>query len=222
MPKDPADDQKPATRRRGRPVQMDPARRECVVLEAAAELLAECRPDEVTMTSIARRAGMSKRTIYGLYDSREELLGACLARMGGTLFRPLNPEERGATLEDRLRIILTMNSASTPPEVPLEMLRALIAEARSYPDLACGLSREGPGQVVRTLTCELSRAARAGEIALAEDDAEDAARLLFDMVMGNAIDCLLDPSRILRLPEERVARRDRAIDIFLNGLRPRD
>ena len=41
------------------------------------------------------------------------------------------------------------------------------------------------------------------------------------MVVGNAIPALLDPDRVLRNPEEQAARRDWALDIFLNGVRPR-
>ena len=48
-----------------------------------------------------------------------------------------------------------------------------------------------------------------------------AAELLVDMVVGNAIPALLDPDRVLRNPEEQAARRDWALDIFLNGVRPR-
>ena len=221
MPKDPANTEESRARRRGRPVQMDPAERESLVLEAAIGLMSDTRPDEVTMAAIAQRASMSKRTLYALYGSREELLGACLQQMGKSLFRPLRPDERDASLEDRLRILLTLNPSMENPQAPLEMLRAVIAEARSYPQLACSLGKNGPGQVVDLLCRELTAAAAAGDIALSTEDIPGAAELLLDMVMGNTIACLLDPDRMLRLPAERAARRDRAIAIFLNGVRPR-
>lgn len=222
MPNKPADCDTPATRRRGRPVQMDAAEREALVLDCAIALLSEHGPDDVTMSDIASHAGMSKRTLYSLYGSREELLGAGLKRMSERLFRPLEPEERGASLEERLRILLTLTPAADNPEVPLEMLRVVIAKARQHPEMGRSLSRKGPAHVVGLLANELAQAADAGEIAIAEKDIPAAAELLVDMVVGNTIACLLDRERILRRPEERAARRDQAIHIFLNGLRPRD
>ena len=224
MPENPAKsgtNDKESTRKRGRPVQMCPADREALVLDCAIELVSEKGHEDVTMADIAQRAGMSKRTLYAVYRSREELLGAGLARMSKTLFRPLRPDERDASLEERLRILLTLNPKRGSPDVAIEMLRAVIAEARNYPEMGRSLSRSGPGQVANLLCDELEYAAATGEIKLSTEEIPAAAELLVDMVVGNTIPCLLDPERILRLPEERAARRDRAIAIFLNGVRPR-
>ncbi|RYH07843.1 TetR/AcrR family transcriptional regulator [Tropicimonas sp. IMCC6043] len=210
------------TRKRGRPKQMCQAEREALVLDCAIELFSERGLENVTMADIARRAGMSKRTLYDLYRSREELLGAGLSRMSRTLFRPLRPDEREASLEERLRILLTLNPDKKSPAVVIEMLRTVIAAARSFPEMGRRLSNMGPGQVASLLREELEHAARAGEIDLASEEISAAADLLVDMVFGDTIPCLLDPNRILRSPEEKAARRDRAIAIFLNGVRPRD
>ena len=201
---------------------MCPVERETAVIDCAIALLSERGAEDVTMADIAKSAGMSKRTLYELFTSREELLGAGLARMGAKLFRPLRPDERDASLEERLRILLTLNPSWEPPEVVIKMLRAVIAEVPTYPDLGRRLSRTGPGQVVDLLVEELSRAAETGEIELRADEIVPTAELLVDMVVGNTIPCLLDPDRILSLPEEQAARRDRALAIFLNGVRPRN
>ncbi|ETA51750.2 TetR family transcriptional regulator (plasmid) [Ponticoccus alexandrii] len=202
-------------------MQMCQAARETLVLDSAIALLREHGPDAVTMAEIARRAGMSKRTLYTLYSSREELLGAGLERMSCTLFRALGPDDRAASLEDRLRILLTFNPKKEPPAVVIEMLRAVIAGARTYPEMGRSLSRSGPGQVAVLLRAELERAVAAGEVALDPAEVEGAAELLVDMVVGNAIPALLNPDHLPRDPEAQAARRDRAIRIFLNGVRPR-
>jgi AcrR family transcriptional regulator len=211
-----------STPKRGRPVQMDPAEREMQVLDCTIELLSERGLDDVTMADIAKRAGMSKRTLYALFRSREELIGAGLKRISATLFRPLRPDEFDASLEDRLRILLTFDPMRKTPTVPFEMLRVVISEARNFPEMAKALSEKGPGQVAVLLSEELARAAASGEIDIAPDEIPAVADLLVDMVLGNTIPCLLDPDRILRLYEESAVRRDRAIDIFLNGVRPRE
>lgn len=221
MTENPPDADEQGGRKRGRPVQMCPRKRETLVLDCAMELLSERVPDEVTMADIARRAGMSKRTLYTLYRSREELLGAGLARMSRTLFRPLRLEERDAPLEERLRILLTFNPRREPPGVVIEMLRTVIAEARCYPELSRTLSRSGPVHAASLVEDELARAVEAGEVALHPDEIAGAAEVLVDMVVGNAIPALLDPDRVPRNPDEQAARRDRAIDIFLHGVRPR-
>lgn len=221
MPNDPADSDAKTARRPGRPVQMEPEDREALVLDCAIALLSERGPDDVTMADIAKRAGMSKRTLYSLYRSREELLGAGLNRISKTLFRPLRPDEQSASLEERLRILLTFEPTVENPSVPFEMLRVVIAAARKFPEMGQKLSQKGPGQVAGLLCEELANAVEAGEIEIAAGEIPAYADLLVDMAVGNIIPCLLDPERILRLPEERAARRDRAIDIFLNGVRPR-
>lgn len=208
-------------RKRGRPVQMCPQKRETLVLDCAMDLLSERGPDDVTMADIAQRAGMSKRTLYTLYRSREELLGAGLARISRSLFRPLRLDERDAPLAERLRILLTFNPKREPPGVVYEMLRIIIAEARSYPELSRSLSRSGPVLAASLVRDELARAVEAGEIALDPEEIASASELLVDMVVGNAIPGLLDPDRIPRNSEEQAARRDRAIDIFLHGVCPR-
>lgn len=212
---------KPAMRKRGRPVQMQTAERESLVLTCAIELLSERGPEDVTMTDIAARAGMSKRTLYALYRSREELLGAGLKRFCKTLFRPLHPSEQNASLKDRLRILLTFDPDAEIGTVPFEMLRIVIASARTYPDMARDLAEQGPGQVIDLLCAELEKAAKTGEIDLPAKDIRTTAELLVDMVVGDLIPCLLDPARVRIMPEERAVRRDRAIEIFLNGVRPR-
>ncbi|MGR3496264.1 TetR/AcrR family transcriptional regulator C-terminal domain-containing protein [Citreimonas sp.] len=103
----------------------------------------------------------------------------------------------------------------------IEMLRTVIAEARCYPELSRTLSRSGPVHAASLVEDELARAVEAGEVALHPDEIAGAAEVLVDMVVGNAIPALLDPDRVPRNPDEQAARRDRAIDIFLHGVRPR-
>lgn len=137
------------------------------------------------------------------------------------MFRPLLPEERNNSLEERLGLLLTFDRKRERPEVVIEMLRAVICEARTYPELGRTLTASGPGLVVDLVRKELTLAADAGEIELAADAIPSAAQLLVDMVMGNTIHCLLDPDHILPQIEQHEARRDQAIGIFLNGVRPR-
>ena len=64
--------------RRGRPPVMEPETRRRRVLDAAAAIFAEHGYAEASIEEIARACGMSRKTIYGLYPSKEELLSALL------------------------------------------------------------------------------------------------------------------------------------------------
>ncbi|MCR8547888.1 TetR/AcrR family transcriptional regulator [Salipiger sp. P9] len=192
-----------------------------MVLDAAAELLATHRLEEVSMAAIARRAGMSKRTLYTVFSCREELLGASFARIGQTLFRRLTEVERQQPLAERLRTLLTLNHVPCFEETPLELLRAVVTEAPVFPGIARQLDTEGRGALIRYVGEELTAAAAEGEADLKGMRAEDAAELLVDMVIGDTLHRLLIPEDSCSTPAERDLRRDRAIALFLDGVRPR-
>lgn len=220
-PNEPLADPKSETRRRGRPVQMDQETREAVVLNAAAELLASHGLAEASVAAIARKAGMSKRTIYQMFDSREALLGACLARIGQSLFRPLSEEHRTSPLEDRLRVLLTFSEDHCLTDAPLELLRAVITEAPTYPQLARGILDTGHCALARFISAELRAGVATGELDLPVDQCDEAAEMLMDMAFGSILEKLLDPASMPHCAETKAARRDRAIALFLSGARPR-
>lgn len=208
-------------RRRGRPVQIDQSTRQDMVLDAVRELLCQCRLEDVSMAAIARRAGMSKRTLYTLFSSREELLGAAFARIGGTIFRPLDAGDRALPLPDRLRQLLTVNLSPEFEHAPLELMRAVIAEAPVYPGIAREFDANGRGALIRYISAELDAALAEGEVACHDMTPDEAAELLVDMVMGNALHALMTSGGEHVSPEQKAVRRDRSISIFLDGLRPR-
>ncbi len=210
-------------RRRGRPVQIDAQTREAMVLDAVGDLLGQCRLEDLSMAGIARKVGMSKRTLYAIFGSREELLGATFARIGRTIFRPLDPCDRDRPLCERLRKLLTLNPMPQFEQAPLELLRAVVAEAPLYPGVAQQFDAEGRGALIGYVAREIEAAAGTGEIDLHGMTPVEAAELLADMVMGNALHHLLTPSqpRPCDPSEEKRRRRDRAVDIFLKGIRPR-
>ncbi|SFJ06925.1 TetR/AcrR family transcriptional regulator [Celeribacter neptunius] len=209
-------------RRRGRPVQMDLQAREEAILEAAGDLLSEQGVDHVTMAAIARRAGMSKRTLYEHFDGREALLGKVIARIGETIFRPLALEDTERPLSERLKLLLTLNKPVGSEAQKLEFLRTIIAQAQTYPTLARQLLENGRGRLVGFVTAELLRAVARGEIAVPAERIELAGAILVDMVFEDPIPRMLDPSLPHPGPEDMTQRRDLAIDLFLGGCAAKD
>lgn len=202
-------------------MQIDHETRETMVLDAAAALLATSRLEDVSMSAIAHKAGMSKRTLYTIFSSREALLGASFARIGRTLFRRLTSEERRQPLHDRLRTLLTLNHVPCFDKMPLELLRAVVTEAPVYPGIAEQLDSGGRGALIRYVSEELELAQSQAEADLREMQFEEAAELLVDMVLGDTLHRLLMPGKDCGTIEERDRRRDRAIALFLDGVRRR-
>lgn len=210
------------TRGRGRPVQMDMQTREEAILDAAGRLLSEAGLDHVTMAAIARRAGMSKRTIYAHFDGREALIGRVIARISETIFRPLGPEDADLSLAERLRLLLTFNKPAGSEDQKLEFLRTIIARAQTYPTLARQLHGDGRGRLTGFVETELQRAVLRGEIRLPEERIALAAEILVAMVFEDPVPRLLDPSLPCPLEADLAVRRDLAIELFLKGCAAED
>lgn len=214
MPKDEPqrEDDAARVRRRGRPPRLSPAAREAAILDAMERLVAEKGFRGASMAAIARAAGMSKRTLYLAFESRDALFRAWVRRVRASLIRPLPPEAAALPLAERLRRLLRRDAEASARDPRLAVLRAVVAEAPTDPELACAFHREGPGAARAIVAEELRRARARGEIAL--DDVEAAAAILCDMACPSPLDRLIDPAA----PEAPAAPRlELALRIFLDG-----
>ena len=100
-------------------------------------------------------------------------------------------------------------------------MRAVIAEAPVYPGIAREFDATGRGALIRYISAELDAALAEGEVTCHDMTPDEAAELLVDMVMGNALHALMTSSGKHVPLEQKAVRRDRSISIFLDGLRPR-
>jgi Transcriptional regulator len=206
-----------APRKRGRPVQMDFEAREAMILDATHGLMMERGFDQVTMSAIARRAGMSKRTLYAHFDSQEVLLGRVMARVSANIFQPLPEEDQDKPFAERLRLLLTFNKPPGSDRQKLEFLRTIVARAQTYPALARGLVHNGRGRLTGYVRDEIVREITAGRLSLAPEQAELSADLLVSMAFGDPLARLLDPDFPEPTPVLLATRRDLAIGLFLDG-----
>lgn len=200
----------------GRPVQIEHHERERLVLDAAQQILARCGLAGASMSAIAREAGMSKRTVYELFESREQLIAASVRRVRLSLVRPLSGNQLDLPLAERLKLLLMPDCEILCSDLPLETLRAAIAEARNQPELAGLVLHEGSHAVVEVVREELERARCRGEIEI--DDPEACASMLRDMVYGNVCDILLNPAREPTTQCALRARLELAVRVFLFGV----
>jgi len=204
--------------RRGRPPQMCHAAREAAILRATAQLLLEIPFDDVTMSLVARTAGMSKRTVYEIFKSREDLLVRAVINLSRTIFLPLKAEEAKRPLNERLSLLLRFNTPSGEDMNKLELLRSVIAKAQIYPDLAHELHTSGRGTLAGFVRAELESAIADGEIYLSQSDLDMAVEILLDMALENPLTRLLQPRAQLPSDLEVERRREFAIAMFLRGI----
>lgn len=205
-----------AAQRVGRPTQYTREERETLILDSFSALIAEKGLHGATMAAVAHAAGMSKRTLYAVFDSREALFASWVRRVRASTLRPLSSGSRGRPVAERLRLLLRREVQRDSAEARLTALRAVIAESQRYPELARAFHREGPSAARSILHDELARAATRGELNI--DDADAAAAMLLDMAYGQAVERLIDPDGAAPTEAEIAARLDLALRVFLDGV----
>ncbi|WP_176556315.1 TetR/AcrR family transcriptional regulator [Rubellimicrobium rubrum] len=201
--------------KRGRPVAIPVQDRRKLILDALDEAFREAGLNGTSMAAVARKAGMSKRTVYEAFEDRAALFGAYLRRLRDDFIRPLDGDDHSLPLEERLQRLLAPRSDPASFELPLAILRAMIAEGPHRPDLARSFLEEGPRAVQGMIRAELDRSVARGEIVIA--DTQAAAALLNDMIRPSPFEVLIDPAS-LATEEQIQARFELAIRVFLRGI----
>lgn len=160
--------------------QIDLAKGEAI-LDAAIGVLAE-RGLAASMEEIARRAGVSKQTIYNHYGSKAELIAALVERRVTDITAPLempgadeHPEEALAGFA-RIMLQALVNPRATA------LMRLYIQGAGEAPEVARAVFEAGPKVSRARLAAFLTRETAAGR--LAADDPAQAAEFFGGMVAG--------------------------------------
>ena len=200
----------------GRPPQFDLAEREAMILDAAEALIMRRGLAGASMAAIAREAGMSKRTLYEVFENRSALFAAIVRRIRNAVMRPLSADKLDLPLEQRLRLLLSPADEHEPGRIPTVILRAVVAEAERQPELAREFLQEGPYALRAMIRSELDRSVARGEIDIA--DTAMAASLMADMAFENVIERLIAPYPGDLLKDRFLRRLDFAIHVFLRGI----
>lgn len=161
--------------------QIDIAKTEAI-LDAAAEVLHE-RGLAAPLEEIARRAGVSKQTIYNHYGSKTDLVRALVQRRAqqvtAVLHMPGASQHPEAALTAFARVMLE-GALSTRGSA---MLRLTIQGAAELPDLARAVYEAGPLASRRGLAEFLRQETAVGRMAVA--DPEEAAGFFIGMLGGS-------------------------------------
>jgi TetR/AcrR family transcriptional regulator, mexJK operon transcriptional repressor len=176
------------------PGQIDVAKTEAI-LDAAVEVIGE-RGLSAPMEAIARRAGVSKQTVYNHYGSKADLMRALMNRRVEAITASLrepgavdNPAEAlEAYARSVLETVITSKSYS--------MMRVIILGAGEMPDVAREVYEAGPLSARKQLAAFLRTETELGRMKV--DDPDQAAEFFSGMVMGHS-----QLRALLRLPSDR-------------------
>ncbi len=187
------------------------------ILAAARKIFLDGLPEHATMDAVAQQAGMSKKTIYREFKSQVELLGALLienvADMGE--FAPAKP---GDDIELELYgMLVRMVTHFTSPR-SMALFRLIVSEVRRYPELMNAAKPKGfPRELLANWLA--SPIVREKREKYAIEDPDDAAAMLFGMVMQDSGFKLMVVSNAT-MPQHLIeGRARRAVQIFLRGVR---
>ena len=149
------------------------------ILQAASDLFVE-KGAGASMAEIARRAGVSKQTLYNRFPSKAEIGRALAARRSDSITAPLRvhgaPEAVLAAVAEAqiIKICEAHKGAS---------LRGVALMSPEAPELAAAIYDAGPGESLRRLAAWLTEQDRLG--ALAVPDPVLAAEMFSGMTLGH-------------------------------------
>ena len=207
----------PIRARRGRPCQIAEPQRRLLLLEAAEGVFLEQGYSTASMDDIARRAAMSKKTLYRLFETKESLFAAVIAARRETLevSREAIACSELETPEQVLRQFLRTLAGFVLAPRQAALYRLVIAEAQRAPEIAHAFHREGPSKARAPLANWLAQQNARGTLNVAEPDS--AASMLISMVIADLQMCLLVGE--IRAPDEGMIDHsvNRAVELFLHG-----
>jgi AcrR family transcriptional regulator len=210
----------PLRARRGRPCQIAEPERRQRLLDAAESVFLEAGYSAASMDDIARRAGMSKKTLYRVFDTKESLFAAVIAGRRAVLDAMISGEEfYGHALPEKVlssylgklaRFVLAPRQAA--------LYRLVIAESLRTPELAHAFYREGPCKARLVLERWLSAQHEQGMLHVSDPE-RDAAMLCSMVISELQMRFLIGE---LRAPDDALIDTtvNRAVDLFLHGAYP--
>ncbi len=184
--------------------QIDRAKNEAI-LEAASDVIFE-RGLSAPLDEIARRAGVSKQTIYNHYGSKVDLMRALIERRAQSITDPLDVPGAEAFPERALAAYGEALLATVSLDRGVAFLRLMIESAPRDPALVRAVLPRGFRGNRAKLAAFLARETRAGRIDTPDPD--EAASFFAGMVLGGRqLEGLLGlPSELTPDDIQRIAR----------------
>ena len=215
---EPGTDKAEPRRGRGRPQLRSDEETRVIILDAAREEFAANGFAGSSMESVARRSGVSTKTLYRLIPNKAALFEAMITdrqekfvsavRLRGCGDGDIEPALREALLVCVERVL--------NPDV-IAMQRMVLAESDKFPELARTFYTKAMRRTVTTLAKWLAAEKERGLIAV--EDAELAAGMLLGMVAFEPQRAVMFGQQPLPKRQELERRAQRCVALFLGGVR---
>jgi AcrR family transcriptional regulator len=187
------------------------------ILDAAAEAFSE-RGVDAPVEEIARRAGVSKQTVYNHYGSKEDLLRALFERRRELIMEPFSAAHDDEPLEDRLAAYVQRMVEAYLGVGRNSVLRTAVAASIARPQIGVMVYEAGPQPARERLVAFLAAEAAAGRIAAPNPG--EAADFLFGMAAGSVILRVLLDAPVERRAHVLAARARECARRFLRAYAP--
>ena len=209
--------------RAGRPPRDQAGEVEERILDAAQKVFLERGFEGASVDEIAEVAHAGKPTIYARYPHKEAIFIAVMERMvrrrTETLAAGRLSAEVGSTIEQRLTIFATLILKTALVDETIDLVRAAIAEARRFPNLASSvhrLVRERGAKEIALLLGELIEPVDARRIpALAPERLLESARRFAELVVQPMMMRALFGEDLATLRAEIGPHVQQAVDFFV-------
>lgn len=166
----------------------------------------------MTMDAVARRAQLSKKTLYEIFASKAQLVGALVAaHRRSILDLPCDADEPP---EQAIRRMFRVDADAGEAVERDGLIRLIVAESGAHPELHDIFVAHGPHAAETELTDWIAGQVERGR--LVTDDPRACAGVLLDMMFGAM---MARPHHGATLDRRR--RIDAAIAVFLDGTRAR-
>lgn len=153
------------------------------ILKAATTLFLKSGYEKTSMEAIAKKAGVTKQTVYSHYQNKDQLFMRMISELCN---RKLSPKPTTSDIKKPFETLLTqvgmdLLTLITSPE-GIAATRLVVAEADRYPKLARLYYENGTLRIIHLIAAFLDEQKQQGKIAIA--DTESAAAYFFSMLKG--------------------------------------
>ncbi|NVJ91006.1 MAG: TetR/AcrR family transcriptional regulator [Methylocystaceae bacterium] len=162
-----------------------------LIIDAATEMFLEAPFAVVSVDLIAKRAGVSKATIYAHFGSKVDLFEEVINRRAATFWQvPEVPDHADETAQ-YLRQIGTFFVDQLTRKETLGIFRQVIGSATSFPDLAGVFYRAGPARGIAIFEQRFAELGQKGFLNI--ENPRLTAEMFMSMLKGGFhMRCLLD------------------------------
>jgi TetR/AcrR family transcriptional regulator, mexJK operon transcriptional repressor len=191
-----------------------------LIMSAAARVFLERGYPGTSVDDIAVEAGVSKRTVYNVFDDKEQLFRAIIGDAIATAER-FSAELVATTAEapDAAAALTTLareQAASVFSGRVVPLRRLLIGEAGRFPEFAVDYYDRAPARVMRSLAAALRVFDERGQLRI--DDPEAAAEHFAFLAIGASLDrALFDARTDAAGVDAAVERAERGVAVFLRA-----